>query len=339
VPGFAPKLKDRIFLRKDMRFGPDDPTLWPQEYSSLYCHLGAIPRKPTTTLGKKSDLAIMWWNPERTDFVSPQNARSVTRGLGKLNPKQLAHLVRPIDVLIEQCTAYCNTFTAPAKPNKLFPAMMLTIRRGVERLQTLPCTYDQMVISVTKLQRGFLELTGLLRYMTVYLPRMNDLNAVPGTPDACMGVFTWDGTIAQQFHDASLPYWYIRPLAAFTVANIHRVVVPSDPLYALEVDPAPGYESGVEAGEKLDDRIGCLYGCTEAVSWYRNAFSGTDATPTSITNPAPTTASSAVTSSPEPVAGPSRLPASRPPANRPANHVASTSKNKSQKAQRPHPCK
>ncbi|KAF7376383.1 hypothetical protein MSAN_00053800 [Mycena sanguinolenta] len=39
VPGFAPILPNQLCLRRDMRWGPDDPTLWPFEYSSRYAHL------------------------------------------------------------------------------------------------------------------------------------------------------------------------------------------------------------------------------------------------------------------------------------------------------------
>jgi hypothetical protein len=49
-----------VKLRADIRYGPDDPTLWPQPWVGLYCHLGAIPRKPDDP---NDSLSIMWWDP------------------------------------------------------------------------------------------------------------------------------------------------------------------------------------------------------------------------------------------------------------------------------------
>ncbi|KAJ7872169.1 hypothetical protein B0H14DRAFT_3439116 [Mycena olivaceomarginata] len=100
-----------------------------------------------------------------------------------------------------------------------------------------------MVLGVTSLQRGWLELTGLLRYLRIYKPRMEDPTAEGGLPDDCVGVFTSDPTIAQLFRIARLPYFFVRPLNAFKEENILRVVQPLDPTVELVLDAAPGYSS------------------------------------------------------------------------------------------------
>ncbi|KAJ7748451.1 hypothetical protein B0H14DRAFT_3513819 [Mycena olivaceomarginata] len=97
-----------------------------------------------------------------------------------------------------------------------------------------------MVLGVTSLQRGWLELTGLLRYLRIYKPRMEDPTAEGGLPDDCVGVFTSDPTIAQLFRIARLPYFFVRPLNAFKEENILRVVQPLDPTVELVLDAAPG---------------------------------------------------------------------------------------------------
>jgi hypothetical protein len=44
---YLPPIQRRdVFLRSDFRYGPDDPTLWPQPFLLEYPHLGAIPRQP-----------------------------------------------------------------------------------------------------------------------------------------------------------------------------------------------------------------------------------------------------------------------------------------------------
>jgi hypothetical protein len=54
-----------VKLRADKRYGPDDATLWPQPWVEMFCHLGAIPRKPDDP---NDDLSIMWWDPTPDDF-------------------------------------------------------------------------------------------------------------------------------------------------------------------------------------------------------------------------------------------------------------------------------
>ncbi|KAJ6576260.1 hypothetical protein B0H10DRAFT_1963576 [Mycena sp. CBHHK59/15] len=39
------KLPHALFLRSDMRYGTDDPTLWPQQYTGRFCHLPVIAKK------------------------------------------------------------------------------------------------------------------------------------------------------------------------------------------------------------------------------------------------------------------------------------------------------
>ena len=53
---FPPWGKRNIRLRADIRYGFDDPTLWPQPYMVNYPYLGTIPRKPDS---EDDPLAIM----------------------------------------------------------------------------------------------------------------------------------------------------------------------------------------------------------------------------------------------------------------------------------------
>ncbi|KAJ6575936.1 hypothetical protein DFH09DRAFT_1311393 [Mycena vulgaris] len=265
IPTLPPRLPDKLALRRDMRFGPDDPTLWPQEYVRMFPHLGAMPRKTTKTLREK--LGVMWWNPGRDNFVSPQTGHPLVRGLGKLDWQSLGRIASP----------------AMVPPG--FPGLTQTLRLGLERLQTLPSTYEQMVLGVTNLQRAYLELVGLLCYVKIYAPRMNDPEAVGGLPDDdCIGVFTSDPRIAQQFHAARLPCWLLRPAVAFHEINILRVIHPQDPLSVdLEINPnAPTIAMNLGT----ERRMRHLYECAETLPWYRNPLESAG-TPT-IMQPTPT---------------------------------------------------
>jgi hypothetical protein len=77
-----------------MRYGTDDPTLWPQQWTSRYCHLPLIPKK-----GSRPELDIMWWNPTPTDFAV---GSAVTRGLGHLKRTEFSKLIAPVSVAATQ---------------------------------------------------------------------------------------------------------------------------------------------------------------------------------------------------------------------------------------------
>jgi hypothetical protein len=58
--------KSEVKFCADTRYGPDDTTLWPQPWVEMYCHLGAIPRKPDNPNDR---LSTLWWDPTLDDFV------------------------------------------------------------------------------------------------------------------------------------------------------------------------------------------------------------------------------------------------------------------------------
>ncbi|KAJ6593045.1 hypothetical protein B0H19DRAFT_1055696 [Mycena capillaripes] len=292
IPDVGPGLPDRLFLRRDMRYGPDDPTLWPQQYNELYCHLGAIPRMPSQQADIQG-IGIMWWNPDHVDFVCPQSGLTITRGLGKLSRSKCFQLDTLVAPLLEQYKTYAQSIVPPAKILRLVPELAQAIKLGMERLKTIPSTYDRMVLGVTGLQRCYLELTGLLRHLTVYQPRMEDPDAEPREPDDCVGVFTADPRIAQRFYIAGLPYWFIRPLTAFNHENILRVVTPLDPTVFLELEAARGYPS-VPVGTDHTQRLSSLRLCTQNVPWYRNPFAPSQPAPIELST--------------LPIAGPRRIP-------------------------------
>lgn len=297
-----------------MRYGPDDPTLWPQQYSAHYCHLGAIPRKPPPQQDRAPDIMIMWWNPQPADFVSPQSGLTLTRGFGQLRQDKCYQFQKLVDKLLDECKAYTASL-APAKVTPLLPQIAQVVRLALERLRSVPSTYDRMVLGVTGVQRAYLELTGLLRYLSIYKPRMENPDVEAGLPDDCIGVFTSDPAIAQQFHIARLPYWFIRPLSAFNNEIILSVVPLLDPTTTLVLDAAPGYPS-VPVGPDHDQRIRSLHLCTQNVPWYKNPFASPVA-------PSEQSTVSSVQPPQQAVAGPSR-----------------TSQSSTiQKSIRPHPCK
>ncbi|KAJ7440104.1 hypothetical protein B0H11DRAFT_2253265 [Mycena galericulata] len=274
IPAFPPGVENELYLRRDMRWGPDDPTLWPHEYSDYYSHFGAIPRRPSTEKGK-STLGIMFWDPTRADFVEPNSQKTLTRGLGKLSSDKVSLLSPLVHDLIKKCEDYTKSLRPPAQPLPLIPALTYNLHRGLVRL-SIPATFERMVLGVTKVQRTYLELTGLLDYMTVYKPRMENPASQGGLPDAdTVGVFTASPIIAENFHRARLPFWFIRPLSAFFEENILRVVRRLEPEEWMELEVYEGF-TPIAVGPTVQERIHALIQGTETLPWYKNPFARGD---------------------------------------------------------------
>ncbi|KAK7013682.1 hypothetical protein R3P38DRAFT_3322376 [Favolaschia claudopus] len=327
IPELLPTASDHLQLRRDMRYGPDDPTVWPQQYSVEFCHLGAIPRPPSAEADFQIQ-AIMWWDPHPEDFVSTDSGLTVTRGLGKLTHTRSSRFVKPVETLLKECAEYQKGIVSPAKISPIITGLAQSMKLALERLRMLPSTYPRMLIEVTTLQRCYLELWGALRYMSVYKPRMDSLDApsLPagkGLPDECVGVFTSDPAIAQQFHKARIPYWLIRPLTAFHLENIVSVVKPVQASSAIVLVPAEGF-APVPVGPKLEDRLRSLHLCTRSTPWYTNPFATVPAVPSPvqpIAGPSQPRIQPSSSSSPAPARAPSP-----PRQHAPSNHSRSPAK-------------
>ncbi|KAF8147544.1 hypothetical protein K438DRAFT_1944142 [Mycena galopus ATCC 62051] len=141
------------------------------------------------------------------------------------------------------------------------------------------------------------EVYGLLDWITIYQPRMTETSRFGGASDVdVVGVFTMDPLVAEQFHRARLPYWFIRPLSAFHEDNILRVVKPLDPAESLQLAVVQGF-SPIKGGPTLEQRIQNLHRGTSTLPWYKNPFaSGHTARAIKM-----------------PVAGPSRAPSAAGP--------------------------
>ncbi|KAF8214442.1 hypothetical protein K438DRAFT_1749562 [Mycena galopus ATCC 62051] len=292
-----------------MRFGPDDPVLWPRIYSERFCYLAAIPKAPTSPQAQE-ELGVMWWNPTPANFVCPASGTTLTRGLGRLAGEWFMKLVVRSSALIDKYEQYVKSPPTGTKPLLLLPQLVQRLQLSLERLK-IPSTYIQMVIGVTTVQHEYLELTGLLRYMTKYKPRLEgieDPDANPALPDNCLGCFTNDPRIAQLFWKACLPCWLFRPLKVFTDEYIGRVVTPFSAIDFLEMKPAAGF-SPVQATDRLDDCLSLVHHCTENTPWYRNPFEDTSPDVTSSSGAGSSRAGTAGEQSAK--AGPSQNTSSR----------------------------
>ncbi|KAJ7625440.1 hypothetical protein B0H17DRAFT_1111131 [Mycena rosella] len=263
IPALPPTSKvHRVYLRTDMRYGVDDPCLWPQQFSPRFQHLPAISKREA--------------RPEIDDF---EVGSTMTTRLGKLAHHQFTRFVKPVSNIVAAYEKYCAS-VPEGKILPIFPQLVQSMLLALERLQTLPSTFEKMVFGVTSVQRTYLELDALLSYTQIYKPRMESLTSIVSAApphsasslQSCMGAFTANPEVAQLLFMAQLPFWLLRPTAAFFGENILAIAPLVDPPPALQGKPAPGYPM-VYSGISTDAKIEAMSRATQQVPWYKDPFS------------------------------------------------------------------
>jgi len=220
--------KSEVKLRADVRYGPDDPTLWPQPWVGTYCHLGAIPRKPDDP---NDTLSIMWWDLTRDDFES--FGGSLVDGLGELSRSKLSSLRKMMAGMEVRIEDHKRAFP---KTNKLVLVLVRLTQDSFTRLASLKTTFTEMRVGVSEFQRYYLELYGCLDYLEIYHPRMEGLTPAAESVANCMGAITNLPNVVQNFYTAGLPVWFLRPSTFWDSpvrCNILETVTPLDPADVL----------------------------------------------------------------------------------------------------------
>jgi hypothetical protein len=265
-----PFQKTEMKLRADVRYGPDDPTLWPQPWVELYCHLGAIPRRPDDPT---DPLSIMWWDPTLDDFKF--FGGSLVDGLGELSGSKLLSLRTMMSSMEDRIEDHKRAFP---KTNNLLLLLVRAMQDAFVRLESLKTTFTEMRIGVTEFQRYYLEIRGCLDYLELYKPRMEGARPPAETVANCMGAITNIPRIVQDFFTAGLPIWLLRPSTAWDhpiKCNILETVTPLDPADVLCVSenyppfPAIFYGSAVDP-----KRHGACYAHSRKWLIFQDPFEG-----------------------------------------------------------------
>lgn len=215
-----------VTLRKDFRYGPDDYTLWPQLYLSQFPHHGCIPAQPVD--GFNHDLAVLWWDPSPADLV--QLGGNLLRGRVQLGPEAMSRLQKVADQIAARASSVQTRNTHLSR-------LLNGLRQMLFRLRRLPMNEEMTRFSITEYQRYALEAIGALDYLQVYLPRING-DTPPATDTAeTIGVFVTNDRLAQEFLQAGIPYWWIRPLSDLPAARIDSVVDLRSPSGTICTEP------------------------------------------------------------------------------------------------------
>ncbi|KAJ7214221.1 hypothetical protein C8J57DRAFT_1732738 [Mycena rebaudengoi] len=272
------KLPHALYLRSDMRYGTDDPTLWPQQWTERYCHLPLISRK-----GLRDGFDVMWWDPLPEDFVV---GSTITHGLGRLHHRHIARFMPLVNKLVEDCEEYKRNAKAP--PPSLLGELIQYMLLVIEQLQSLPTTFSKMTFSVTSLQRAFLELDALYLYMTEYKPRMENFMAAPAPGAsiiASLSAFTTVPAVAQRLWCARIPFWFLRPTHVFDAENILAVVPLTEPTHIVPDIPYAKAPPVIYSGNSTTEKIDAIHRALTHTRWYRDPFELPDRLPSESRSP------------------------------------------------------
>lgn len=239
-----------VRLRRDQRYGDDDPTLWPQPYIKEECHLGAIPRRVPLHTG--SELDLMWENLNDGDLIRLQG--NLLDGLVRLNPTLVGRYRRYIDDLKSRVQIY-RCHPNHTVPNQRVLHLANSLNHAFARMESLTLTERQMAYAVTLVQRLYLELTGALDYILIYKPRMDGITEPASRITWTVGVFTTDPVVAQEFFKAGIPFWLIRPVKHLESGTYDKVVELLDPVKkGVCLDDADPRSRTIFSGQATDQR-------------------------------------------------------------------------------------
>ncbi|KAJ7697460.1 hypothetical protein B0H17DRAFT_1177680 [Mycena rosella] len=272
--------RHEVAQRADYRYGRDDPPCCPQMYSDRSPHFAAIPKRAA-----RPNIEIMWYEPTRRDF---DKGTSLASHLGRLAWRPFQQFLEPINRLSKRVRQY--QATQREGTTVVFTQLHETMTLALERVQTVPATYEWMCFEVASIQRCYLELKALLDYTTMYHRKILEFKPFePFSPAeplvGCMGVFTNVLSVAQLLYKAGLSYWLIRPTQLFDRDIVRKTVKIDKPLEEL------GFPDGedrpvVYSGHNTADKMQAIWMATRHMPWYRDVFnSDQDPNPNSVPVP------------------------------------------------------
>ena len=279
---YPPWDKRNVRLRADVRYGFDDPTLWPQAYVIQYPHLGAIPRKPDDP---NDPLSIMWWDPTESDFT---RCPGLVDGLGQLSKDMCEKFDACRNELLQRIDKYkAKTNT----PNYYLLSIGKTMNHAGIRLGCIPSSFQEMNFGVTEFQRYYLETLGLLDYLEVYMRRIDGsaTRASTASADVRVGIFTSSARVAQEFYDAGLPVWFIRETKKLienpnTDPNVLKLVEARRPEEFLVVtESKPPFPVVYKGHTNLPQKYASMHAFSRTWMVYQDPFS--QELPQNVENP------------------------------------------------------
>ncbi|KAK0441537.1 uncharacterized protein EV420DRAFT_1650042 [Desarmillaria tabescens] len=214
-------LNREVYMRRDYKYGKDDPLSWPQLYCPEYPHFACIRTPPWNS--SPSDLFYPLFAPVNHSIFSPCAECSIVPNIGKL-----------AGVYLEKLKAACIDIMRAARRIDRPDSLRLQIRLDcnmidlfLARLDALPMNFERVCLTVAETQRVTCLLCALVDYIQIYKPRMDGLvERDPKVHDPMiMGAFVEDAMMLQHFFCARILVWTMQPLEE---AAVYRIDVLTD---------------------------------------------------------------------------------------------------------------
>ncbi|TFK58897.1 hypothetical protein BDN72DRAFT_906326 [Pluteus cervinus] len=202
----------RVYLRENLRYGPDDPLQWPQPYIPHLGHYIAI-RRPIKD--PKDPLHIMWCIPEKSEFVT--ESTSLISGLGRVNSHFFASINSLCQDLLKRKTPFDNIST-------FVPSLSAHLSPHLHRLEHLLTDFKTMITHVRSVQHLYIELLALTNFLEFYQLRMDGSVTPPPGLAPVMGAFVTDALSCEMLLRAHIRVWFIRPYTDLDNARVRSLV-------------------------------------------------------------------------------------------------------------------
>lgn len=213
----CPPFDSVVQLRADWRFGPDDPTSWPQVFMSAFRHYCVIKAKPSDPF----DPDNIWWKPlEEPDF------HPGPRGSGEISTLFLRLYHEPYEDLRRRVRAYINANHRKDIPRDVY-TLVIQLESSFGRLRELAYTWYVAGRTVSKFQHVYLELLALMDWIEIYVPVLESRIPLPPSREnpSIMGTYLAGGDTewVERFYAARIPFWIIWPTNQLSLKRIDSV--------------------------------------------------------------------------------------------------------------------
>jgi hypothetical protein len=225
----VPPIKREIQLRRDGRFGSDDPLQCPQPTSINHEYLACIP-----TL-EHDEASRYWHTPLTADDVVRVDCSSLTYQLSTSKRRSMEH---PRAQLADRVTV----FRMKVSPTLRAPLETLYQRYNAAYQMLLDRVKQRAFVQYrwATLGRWALEIIAYIDYYAVFLPRMSLPRRNAVDPNR-VGALAVTGELVQDFFKMGLPVWHIRPLSSPTILDSKLLYLTPPVKLRVELTPAAGH--------------------------------------------------------------------------------------------------
>ncbi|GLB38911.1 hypothetical protein LshimejAT787_0600730 [Lyophyllum shimeji] len=252
-----------LYLRSNLRYGDDDPLMWPQNFLPTSAHLPLIPYPPRDP---NDPMRVLWTFPTEADFV---REGSLLDGLGRVSGYYIACLRVPCRSLITRAAADEH------KSDEYIQTLAAMITSFLDRLSYLPTSLRMTQLLVRETQRMALELTACLDLAEIYKPRLlHNAPAESNTkPARIIGAFTTSIQTCEDLFRAKIPVYLVRPATEVMSIRVLEVVTPIVAQGVIPLDEAvnPTYKA-IYRGRVSRDKYAAMYMFTRRLQTYPNPF-------------------------------------------------------------------